>query len=272
MENILFFFANLPVYTYGFMIALGLLLGTILAQQEGKRKGFGAEFIYNFIIQVALVFILVGRLASVTQVLGWRLFISPWNIFTSAHLDETRGILAVGVYIVYFIVRHVKQPAVFLDALVPSVALMQSLAYLGSSVLGSETTSFLGVKLGDFMLHPLPLYSGLAYYTIFSILWISRRNLRYDGQILMSYLALSALARRLLMPFQEVFGESTNPWLYAFATLLFGFIWFYLLVESPLTDSRRRRNWTNWRFWILYFISLVGVGAVMVKFFYWRFS
>ena len=61
MENILFFFANLPVYSYGAMLGLGLLVGSYLAQREGKRKGIGSEFIYRFIVQATLVFIVAGR-------------------------------------------------------------------------------------------------------------------------------------------------------------------------------------------------------------------
>lgn len=272
MENILFFFANLPVYSYGFMLGLGLLIGSMLAQREGKRKGFGADFIFHFIVQAALIFIIVGRFACVYAVYGWRTLLHPWTMLGGTQLDEYRGLLAVGVYAVYFLVRHVDHPAIFLDILAPSVTLMQSLAHLGSSILGRETTLFWGVDLGEFMLHPLPLYSALAYYVIFSFLWRMRRNLRYDGQLFLGYLTLSALAQRLLMPFHEVFGESTNPWLYTLAFVIFGATSFYLHIRSPLTDSRRRLDLGNWRSWLVYFASLLGVGLIMVRFFYWRFS
>lgn len=59
-------------------------------------------------------------------------------------------------------------------------------------MLGRETTSVWGVDLGEFVLQPLPLYSALAYYVIFSLLWRLRRNLRYDGQLFLGYLALAA--------------------------------------------------------------------------------
>ncbi|NMB02287.1 MAG: prolipoprotein diacylglyceryl transferase [Firmicutes bacterium] len=272
MENILFFFANLPVYSYGAMLGLGLVIGSLLAQREGKRKGIGADFMFSFIVQVTIAFVIVGRFACVFRIYGWRTFLYPWTLLSSAQLDEYWGLGAAVIYAVYFVVRNVQNPAVFFDALTPSAALMQSLAYLGSSVLGRETTKAWGINLGEFSLHPLPLYSALAYYAIFSFLWWMRRNLRYDGQLFLGYLALSALSQHILMRYREVFGESTHPWLYFLAFLVFGCSWFYLYLQSPFTDSRRRRNLTDWRSWLMYLASLLGVGLVMIKFFYWRFS
>lgn len=272
MENVMFFFANLPVYSYGFMLGLGLLIGSALAQREGRRKGLGSDFVFQFVVKAALVFIVIGRFAYVYQFHGLRTFIYPWTLFSGVQIDESWGLVATGVYTLYFLGRHVNNPASFLDALIPSVALIQSLGYLGSSILGRETSSLWGVDLGEFLLHPLPLYSALAYYFIFSILWRMRRNLRYDGQLLLGYLTLSALAQRLLMPFREVFGESTNPWLYSVAFALFGAAFFYGHVSTPYTDSRRRLKLNDWRSWLIYFASLLGVSLLMIRFFYWRFS
>lgn len=272
MENILFFFASLPVYSYGFMLGLGLLLGSVLAQREGKRRGFSSDFIFQFIVQAVLVFILAGRLGFVLSIYGWRTFLYPWVLFSSAQLDEARGLMATSIYVLYFLIRRVENPAGFLDVLTPPIVLMQSLGYLGSSVLGRETTTIWGVNLGEFSLHPLPLYASLAYYFLFSVLWRNRRVVRYDGQLFLGYLALSAAIQRVLMPFEEVFGESTNPWLYTLASFLFGAAWLYVYIRSPLTDSRRRRSLNNWRSWFLYLASVLGVGLIMIKFFYWRFS
>lgn len=272
MENILFFFANLPVYSYGAMLALGLLIGSLLVQREGKRKGLGSDFMFRYVVQVTLVFIVAGRFACVYRVYGWRTLIYPWTLFSGFQLDELVGLVAASIFTVYFLIRHVRIPASFLDALTPSIALMQSLTHLGSSVLGRETTRLWGVDLGEFSLHPLPLYSALAYYVIFSFLWRMRRNLRYDGQLFLGYLTLSALAQRFLISYREVFGESTNPRLYTVAIIVFGISWIYLFLQSPLTDYRRRLDLRDWRSWLLYVASVLGVGLVMIKFFYWRFS
>lgn len=273
MESILFFFANVPVYSYGAMLGLGLVIGSYLAQREGKRKGLGADFVFEFIVQVSLMFILAGRIACVFKVHGWRMVLYPWVLFAGVQLDEGAGALAAGLYTIYFLFRYCDNGAAFLDALTPPAALMQSLAYLGSSVLGRETASPWGVRLGELSLHPLPLYAALLYYCIFSYLWRMRRSLRFDGQMFLGYLALSALAQRFLMPFKEVTGESALPWLYTLAFVIFGLVWLYLLFQAPLTDVRRRRREVrDWRSWLVYLASLMGVALLMVKFFYWRFG
>jgi phosphatidylglycerol:prolipoprotein diacylglycerol transferase len=272
MENVLFFFADLPVYSYGFMLGVGLILGSVLAQREGKRKGFSGDFIFQFIVQVTIVFVVVGRVAAVFPVYRWRTLLYPWTLFSSTQLDEVRGAIGAVIYTVYFLIRYVDEVASFLDIFTPPLALLQSLAYLGSSVLGRETVGPWGVDLGEFNLQPLPLYGAMCYYFIFSVLWRCRRNLRYDGQLFLGYMTLSAIAQRILMSVREVSGESTNPWLYTLAALLFAFAWLYVYLASPLTDSRRRRTLGDWRAWLFYLASLLGVGLVMVKFFYWRFS
>lgn len=270
MENVLFFFANLPVYSYGFMLGLGLLLSSVLAQREGKRKGFSPDFVFHFIVQTTVVFIIAGRVAFLCPLYGWRILIYPWVVFGGTQLNEIRGFTAAGLYILYFVVRHVDNPAAFLDVFAPVTALMQSLACLGHSVLGRETSVFWSIDLGEFSLHPVPLYSALLYYLIFSLLWRVRRDLRYDGQLFLGYLALSASVQGVLLSFREVFGESLNPWLYWLAALLFGGAWFYVYISSPWTDVRRRRR--DLRSWVLYLLSTFGVCLAMIKFFYWRFS
>ena len=271
MENVMFFFANLPVYSYGFMLGLGFLLGSCLAQREGKRKGIGSDFVFRYIVRAALVFVLAGRLSFVWQFHGWRTLIYPWALFSGVQLDEVWGLIGAGLYTAYFLLRHVNRPAGFLDAIIPSVALMQSLGHLGSSMLGRETTSVWGVDLGEFVLQPLPLYSALAYYVIFSLLWRLRRNLRYDGQLFLGYLALAALAQRLLLPYREVW---VNQRIHGCTPLpLWSRRGLALSSHSvPFTDARRRLSLRDWRSWLIYLASVVGVGLIMIRFFYWRFS
>ena len=103
MENILFYFANFPVYSYGAMLGLGLLIGSCLAQQEGKRKGFGPDFIFNFVVGVALAFMLGGRIYTVYQVHGWRMILYPWVLFSGLQMDERAGGLPRGL-------RHLLRP------------------------------------------------------------------------------------------------------------------------------------------------------------------
>ncbi|NLJ80560.1 MAG: hypothetical protein GX335_06020 [Firmicutes bacterium] len=270
MENILFFFADLPVYSYGFMLGLGLLLGSIMAQREGKRKGFSTDFIFRFIVFTVLVFIAAGRITFVYPLYGWRILIYPWVLFSGVQLDEIWGFTAAGFYVLYFIIRYIDYPASFLDIFAPVAALIQSFACLGYSVLGRETNVFWSINLGEFSLHPVPLYSALLYYLVFSFLWKTRRFSRYNGQLFLGYLTLSACIKGILLPFQEILGESPNPWLYWLAALLFGGAWLYIYLSSPLTDVRKRGN--DLRSWIICFASTFGVCLLMIVFFYWRFN
>ena len=74
------------------------------------------------------------------------------------------------------------------------------------------------------------------------------------------------------MSFEEVLGESANPWLYTFAAVVFGLAWLYVYLRSPFPDTRQRRYASYWQSWLIYLASLLFVGLIMTKFFYWRFS
>ena len=88
--------------------------------------------------------------------------------------------------------------------------------------------------MGEFNLHPLPLYAALIYYVVFSFLWRMRRNLRYDGQLFLGYLALSALAQRILNPSRKKSPETFSRALYS-GFVVFGLVWLYLFTQAPLT-------------------------------------
>lgn len=266
----MFFFADYPVYSYGFMIGLGLLFGSLLAQREGKRKGFGSEIIFKFIVWVALVFVIAGRVAFVFSIHRWRTFIYPWVLFTGVQLNETVGFAAAVCCGMYYIVRYVPNPAAFLDTIIPSVALMQSLANLGSNVFGRQTSRPWAVTFGQLSLHPIQLYAAILYYLVFAVLWQFRRDIRFNGQLVTGYLALNAGVQWFLLRFREVSGESPNPWLYVLTTLFFGGVWLYLYRSAPVDSSRRRR--TGWSSIVAGVISVVGVTLIMTAFFFWRYS
>lgn len=270
MESVLFFFADYPVYSYGFMLGLGLLFGSLLAQREGKRKGFGSETVFRFIVWVALVFVVAGRVAFVFSIHRWHTFIYPWVLFTGVQLNEKVGCAAAVCYAMYYIIRYIPNPAGFLDVIIPSVALMQSLGHLGSNVFGRQTSQPWAVTFGQFSLHPIQLYAAILYYLLFALLWQFRRTTRFDGQLVTGYLALNAGIQWFLLRFREISGESPNPWLYALAALFFGGAWLYLYASAPKNSGRRRRG--AWSSIVASIVSILGVILIMTAFFFWRYS
>ena len=269
MENVLFIFAGIPVYSYGFMLGLGLVFGSMLACREGRRRGLDNNLIFNWFVQTTIVFLIVGRVAFVFSLHGWRMLTYPWVLFTGFEVDEVAGMVGAVIFGTYLLFQYFPRPLVFLDAVAPSLALIQSLANLGSNVFGRQTSVPWAVRLGYFRLHPTPLYGAIAYYIIFAILWRFRRQTRFDGQLIIGFVVLSSTAQWFLLRFRELSAVSWNPMLYILPAVVFGALWVWLYMQAPLLPLNRRRGQGPLLSWLL---SILGVALTMTLVFFWRFG
>lgn len=270
MENILFFFANLPVYSYGAMLGLGLLIGSYLAQREGRRKGFEPDFVFRCIVQVALVFIAAGRISCVFRLHGWRMLLYPGSCSAACSWMSALAYsqLACTPFTSCLGMWPTRQPSWMP---LPLRQLMQSLAYLGSSVLGRETSSPLGVHLGEFSLHPF-LCTELCSITSSSL-----TSGAFGAGCAST--ASSSWAIWLWGPGPaHPHALPGNNWRVGPALAVHpGFRGFrpglaLPVPAGPLTEARRRRYGSSWQTSLLYWAWILGVGLLMVKFFYWRFG
>jgi phosphatidylglycerol:prolipoprotein diacylglycerol transferase len=269
LENVLFIFAGIPVYSYGFMLGLGLIFGSLLACREGRRRGLDQNLVFNWFVQVTVVFLVVGRVAFVFSLHRWRMFTYPWVLLTGFQVDEVAGIIGAVIYGTYLLFHSFPRPMAFLDSLAPSVALIQSLANLGSNVFGRQTNVPWAVRLGYFTLHPTPLYAAIVYYLIFAVLWRFRRQTRFDGQLIIGFVTLSSASQWFLLRYREMSAVSWNPLLYLLPAIAFGALWVWLYVQAPLLPLSKRRGQGPLLSWLL---SIFGVALTMTLVFFWRFG
>ena len=269
MENVLFIFAGIPVYSYGFMIGLGLICGSLLTCREGRRRGLDHDTIFSWFVWTTAVFLISGRIAFVFSLHRWRMFIYPWVLFTGFQVDETAGLIAAAVAGLFLVFRFFPTPLVFLDAMAPALAILQSFANLGSNVFGRQTTVPWAVQLGYFKLHPMPLYGAIAYYLIFSLLWRARRYTRFDGQLVIGFFALSSWTQWFLLRFREQSAVSWSPWVFLVPAVALSAAWVYLYVNAPLLPLSKRRVRSPIIGWIL---SVLAVSLTMTLVFFWRFG
>jgi len=267
LGNVLFIFAGIPVYSYGFMLGLGLVFGSLIACRESRRRGLESTDVFNWFVLTTVVFLIVGRVAFVFALHGWRTLTYPWVLFTSFQVDEVAGLIGAAIFGTYLLFHLFPRPLVFLDAIAPSLALMQSFANLGSNVFGRQTSVPWAVRLGYFTLHPMPLYGAVAYYVVFAILWRSRRQVRFDGQLIIGFVILSSAAQWILLRFREMSAVSWDPLLYVLPAIVFGALWIWLYVRAPLLPSSRRRGQVSVVSWLL---SVLGVVLPMAVVFFWR--
>ena len=269
LDNILFYFAGMPVYVCGFLTGLGLLLGTMSALTEGRRRDIGWFKMFDFILGTAVTFFLAGRISILVQDYGAGALLKPWKIITeiSHGLDTRVGLWCSLAYGLFSLLRNRMFNLRFFDAITPGVLLIRSLYALGSSIFGKATTVPWAVRLGDFRLHPLSLYAAVGYYLIYVVVRQMSRNERFDGQLLIGAETMVVWLKWLLLFATEDASKSLF-WLYPIGGILLAALWSFGYYNSPQLSHKHRRG-------IGLFVSIVTailVVLVMVVFFYSRFA
>ncbi len=76
MRPILIKIGSLTIYSYGFMLAVAFLSGTLLARYEARRRGIDPDIVFDLVLLIALagivgarLFYVIGHLAARSGVL-----------------------------------------------------------------------------------------------------------------------------------------------------------------------------------------------------------
>lgn len=263
MDNILFRFAGLPVYAYGFTIAVGLILGMVFALPEARRHRIKTTQLLDLFIGALVAFFLVGGLVGGIQNVGVKILLRPWLILSNVHMIV--GIVAAIIFILFYLVRQEIVLGDLLDSIAPSLALVHSLANLGSDIYGNVTNVPWGVTFGELKLHPVQLYASIGYYLIFAVLWRYRRSKRYTGQNFITYLTLNAWLLFILSFFSE---GGLSPWVYGVLSVVLTAFSLFLLANAPLSPYRRSHS--NILTIVLTLCVHLLMMFFMVTFFLWR--
>jgi len=268
LDNVLFYFAGMPVYVYGFLTSLGLLFGAISALSAGRRKGIGWCKMFDFILGTAITFLVAGRLAALFQEYGTAGLVQPWKIITeiSDGVDLRYGLAFAVLYALISTKRNGILGIGFLDAITPGILWIKIFAALGSQVFGRSTNVPWAVQLGEFRLHPLPLYTAVGYYLIRFVIKQIRRAQRFDGQIVIASLTLAVWLQWLLL-FVSEGSKAWAFWFYPILGLVLAALWSFGHVNSPPQQRK-----TSAIYWVVQIIILAAVVLSMAWFFYSRFE
>lgn len=71
MHRILFTIGHYPIYSYGVMVALGVLFGSLAARGECRRMKIDADLAMEGMVLAVVLGILLARVAYVVQNVGW---------------------------------------------------------------------------------------------------------------------------------------------------------------------------------------------------------
>lgn len=200
MRPVLFEFGGFSIYSYGFMLAIAFLVGTLLARSEAGRKSVDPDIVFDLVLA-----------SAVGGIIGARLF------FVIGHYQEflKKPLLALAVWrpglvfyggllggvIAVLILVRIKHLFVWdiADILTPSLALGYAIArigcFLNGCCYGSPCDLPWAVNFFDVPRHPTQIYSFIYSLVIFGILWSLRKKISKTGVLFWLYLGMYSIAR-----------------------------------------------------------------------------
>lgn len=215
MHPILFEVGSFTIYTYGFCIAVGALLGLSYMTWQGKKQ-FGLSFdttnsLFVFIVVAAIA---GGKVFFFFEDPGYylnnlsKLFTGSGFVFYGSFL------FAVPVMLWFF--KHHKIPTLaMLDVMAIVTCIVHGFGRIGCFMAGcchgKPTESILGVTFSNPVcqaeplntpLHPTQLYeAGFIFFLLFSLFLLKNRK-QFDGQLFLLYLMVYASGRAVLEIFR----------------------------------------------------------------------
>ena len=208
MHPVLFSIGPITIHTYGFFVALGLVIGISLGLRESHKVGYESQALMDTIFCVVLAGIIGSRVFYVVQ--NFSAYAAhPLDVFKLwegglVFYGALLGGLPVGWY---FMKRYGYGFWTLFDSFAPSIAIGQAFGRLGcfsaGCCYGCRTDVPWAVTFTDpqslapqnIPLHPTQLYTAFALAVIFVILYSMRNNTRFTGQLMCVYLILHSMVR-----------------------------------------------------------------------------
>ena len=217
MHPILFQFGGIPIYTYGVLVAAGVLLSLWYGRRQAPRAGVDPDKLWNMGIYFVLVALLVAKIWLVLS--AWDYYLAnPREIFSVATFQSGGtfygGVLG-GVLTILLYTYFQKMPLLpTLDTCAAALPIGHAIGRLGcffaGCCYGKPTTAPWGVTFTNptaatlagtplgVHLHPTQLYeASLEFLNFLFLMWLGKRQ-RFVGQIFGAYMMLYGTERGVI--------------------------------------------------------------------------
>jgi len=211
MHPILIRLGPLTIHTYGFLVAMGFLLGLGLAVRQAKKAGIPSNKIIDLGFYILLAAIIGSRLFFIF-INATHYMKNPLDIFKiwEGGLVFYGGVLLAVPTAIWYVKKNGLAIWKTADIFAPSIAIGHALGRLGCfaagccygkpaeslpwSVTFTDPESLALAKIG-IPLHPTQLYESAGEFINFLILITLRRYSLFNGQLFMTYLLLYSVLR-----------------------------------------------------------------------------
>ncbi|MBD3426199.1 MAG: prolipoprotein diacylglyceryl transferase [Candidatus Omnitrophica bacterium] len=203
MHRVLFTIGPFTLYSYGFMVALGFLLSTLLILRNSRNFGISREDVLDAVIAVLAAGIIGGRLLFVGINFEYFLRHPVRIIFIHEGGLAIQGAIVAAALTGFFVAKH-KRLSFWrgADLISPYIALAQALGRIGCFLNGCcygrvATEGFWAVTFPGEEVSRLPvqIYSSAGLLFIFILLLLLRKKRPFDGYLFALYLLLYSFFR-----------------------------------------------------------------------------
>lgn len=202
MDPIAFYLFGLPIRWYGLLIASAVIIGTILALRETKRKGLEEDTFIDLLLYAIPAAIVGARIYYV--IFSWDLYrenpIEAFNIRNGGLAIHGVIIAAVLVVIIFSKVKK-QNPWILVDIAAPSLILGQAIGrwgnYANQEAYGRPTDLPWAIIVDGVKVHPTFLYESIWNFLGFIVLILLRKqkNLFKQGEIAIAYVIWYSFGR-----------------------------------------------------------------------------
>ena len=215
MHPVLFTVGHFTVYTYGFFIALGAVLGGTYMWRQG-RKQFSWSFDQANTLFLLLIIggVVGGKFFLIFEAPAYY-FANPTKLLSGSGFVFYGSLLtAIPIMLWYF--KRLNLPTLaMLDVMAVVTCIVHGFGRLGCWMAGCcyglPTNSVFGVIFSDpqcqanpkgVPLHPTQLYESAFIFLLMTALLQVKRRKKFDGQMFMIYLMTYALGRLVIEYFR----------------------------------------------------------------------
>jgi phosphatidylglycerol---prolipoprotein diacylglyceryl transferase len=213
----IFHIGNFSLPTYGFLVALGVLVGLWISVRNSERHHIDPEKAWNLGILVVLAGIVGAKVLLIVNDWGYYTT-NPREIFSLGTLQAggvfSGGLIAALATAIWYIRRNRIPALATCDAFAPGLALGHAIGRIGcfaaGCCYGKETHAIWGVTFTNPLAHawvgtplgvplePTQLFeSAVELGNFFILTWLLARK-KFDGQVIGAYLFLYGMARFFL--------------------------------------------------------------------------
>lgn len=200
MDRVAFSIFGIDIMWYGILMAVGMILGTLIAIKEAKRVGIKEDYVLDLAIFAIPIGLLGARLYYV--IFNWEYY--SQNI--SQILNFRGGGMAIhgaliGGILTGYVFTKIRKIDFFkmADAVILGMPLAQSIGrwgnFINQEAHGGPTDLPWGIMVDGVKVHPTFLYESVWDLAIFIFLLVFRKKKKYEGQVIVYYIILYSLGR-----------------------------------------------------------------------------